>query len=372
MSTVTATRLLFEKAKAGWESNAGPWSDDSGDEEDGGKVGGCLHEGDETLPSLTSGPAASDSESEGEGDRVELLKTAFDLQRASRCTFVRYKHPRIRFVLPKIHAGTSREVDAILNSIRDTGATVQCVQDLSTQQPLANLGPDTSSDALESIFASLLIDPHAHLTSTLNIDCTILLALVSDLSHAEVEPEPRLHRAIKRQIDLEAKEQLLPTSLWPAMRGRTLVCTALAAKRMREIVEQIGTPAERARTELLLGEGDLGEGRSGELLIQGFERFSIHKVPKDWKLPIMVVEGDVDLEQLPKVAKKVRLELTDINRSVFLWGWAMGYTTISSNRTVEKLVKSIVEGANEEVEGPNIWLCGTARSLVGKEKGRAE
>ena len=334
VSTVTATRIIYEKAKAGWTSDSGSEGDDGG---------------------------------------VRLLKAAFCLQRASQCTFVRYKHPRIRFVLPNIHAGTSPEVDAVLDSIRKTGAIVQCAQDLPAPQSVAELSHHNSPDSLTSIFERLLIDPHTYLTSTLNIDCTILLALVSDLSNAEItEPELRLNRHIRRQVDIETKSQLLPTSLWPAMRGRNLVCTAAAAKRMREIVEIVGSPTEKARTELLLGEGDLGEGLACDKLIQNFQKFSMHVVPTDWNLPVKVKDDDVDFEELPKVAKKVSAELSDINRSVFLYGWARGYTTCSSNCEAHKLIRGIIEASSKEeggelVEGPKVWLHSTARSLVGKE-----
>ena len=365
VSAITANRLLFEKAKAGWESDDDDWSGESGDEQDGGKV---TSNGSVLDPA--SIPAASTSGAEGDDDAIGLLKMALDLQRTSRCTFVRYsgKHPRVRFVLPRIHAGAIPEVDAILDSVRETGAIVQCAQDL--------LMPDSGSDSeeqrtsLESVFERLLIDPHAHLTSTINIDCTVLLALVSDLSHAKVEPEPWFSGAIKRQLQLEAKEQLLPRNLWPAICGREMVCTTHAAKRMREIVETLATPTERARMELLLGEGELGTGKTGQDLVEDFQRFSIHSVPIDWKLPIEVVEGEVNPDELSQSSKRAWAELSPINRSVFLWGWASGYTTFTSNGTVARLIKRIAEADvdEEDVEGPKIWLCETARSLVGKEK----
>ena len=46
--------------------------------------------------------------------------------------------------------------------------------------------------------------------------------------------------------------------------------------------------------------------------------------------------------------------------------------TLTSNRSVKKQIEEIVESTEGEVEGPRIWLCNTARSLVGKEKGRRD
>jgi hypothetical protein len=362
VSTITENRLLFEKAKAGWE---GADSDSEGEDEsqDGGKVlaNGASHEFEE--------PCVDDS-SDDEDDKVELLKTALDLQKASRKVRIRYKHPRIRFVLPNIIEHHDPAIDAILASIRETGATIQCGTQLSSI-------PDTINGATSGIshpfpLEHILPDPLANLTPTLNIDCTILLALVSDLSHSAIYPTPTLHRAIRRQIALEADEKLLTSSLYPVMVGRELLCTAPAAKRMREIVQTIGTPGERIRTELLLGEGTTGEGKSAAKLRAAFAEQSIYPVPDDWRLPIKVQEGKYDLENLPTVAKKLEDALTEINRSVFLWGWERGIVTVSSNRAVAKTVEGIVDAEEGEVEGPAMWLCATARSLVGKEKGRRD
>ena len=167
-------------------------------------------------------------------------------------------------------------------------------------------------------------------------------------------------------MDLEAQEHLLPSSLYPAMAGRALVCTTEAARRMREIVTLIGTPAEKARTDLLLGEH---EDSTPAKLRAAFQEQSAYEVPADWKLPVRVVEAEVDMTRLPPVAGRVAELLSGINRSVFLYGWSEGCVTVSSNRTVVRLIEGIVE-AEEEV-GPGVWLCGTARSLVGKEKGRS-
>ncbi|KAI9766373.1 MAG: hypothetical protein M1840_006637 [Geoglossum simile] len=337
VSTVTETRLLFDMAKAGWEELSDPDEDYGGDE----------GYGDDGVPSTT-----------GNGDELSLVKLAEELSRAAKATRIQYKHPQIRFVLPKIAPGITPEIDALIANIKATGAQVECGSSLVTN--------DASVPAIGDVAQNLLVDPFASFSSTLNIDCTILLALVSDLSHGEITLEPRFHRAIVRQIELEKQEKLLPELLFPAMGARELVCTREAYKRMREIVELIGTSTEKERTSLLMG-GDLEKPR--KVLVNEFQGLSEYEVPRDWNLPIKVVESDTAAKKtLPPSAEIVAQNLSEINQSVFLFGWASGWTTISSNRTVAKLIENIVEEHREM--GPDIWLCPTARSLVGKEKNR--
>ena len=366
VSTITETRLLFEKAKAGWEGA----DSDIEDDEDGLIYNGLQQVSIDDPSEDTNGDRLDDDD-----NRIELLKMAEDLKRASLATRVRYKHPNVRFVLPKITEGHVPEIDSILASIRATGATVDTattvISQLSTKEPLP------------AIFSRLIINPFAKFTPTLNIDCTILLALVSDLSHEAITPESWFHHATRRQIELESKEQLLPMLLWPAIAGgKTLVCTSLAAKRMREIVDTIGTPSERMRTDLLLATSSTPVPAphyksSQSSLLAAFSSTTTHPIPPDWSLPICIIPFDPEacLAELPPVATKVAAQLTEINKSVFLFGWVKGWTTISSNRTVAKLIEGVVEAegtgeGKEEVIGPDVWLCGMARSLVGKEKGR--
>ena len=99
-------------------------------------------------------------------------------------------------------------------------------------------------------------------------------------------------------------------------------------------------------------------------------------MPKEWALPIKVVEWSSEEEaSLPSVAKVVGEKLSAINKSVFLYGWAKGTTTISTNRTVARQIEATIEAnrnGDEDLIGPHIWLGPMARSLVGKERGRKE
>ena len=64
--------------------------------------------------------------------------------------------------------------------------------------------------------------------------------------------------------------------------------------------------------------------------------------------------------------------LSTLNTSVFLSGWAAGFTTLTSNKTVAHQIESVVEnnrteGVDDEL-GPSVWICGVTRSLAAKEK----
>ena len=321
VSTITEMRLIFEMTKNGWEFGQND-TDSKADDED-----------DDTA--------------------LHLQKLARDLQRAAASVRIRYKHPRIRFVLPNIEYGVTQEIDHLITTIRSTGCDVQCANDIIAPSPLDEAIP------------RMVYDEFASFSSTFNIDCTLLLALVSDLSHGPVSIQPSHHLAIRRQIEREETDQLLPTSLWPAMADKELVCTSHAARRMREIVDLIGTPGETARTALLMGD-EIGSRQS---LLDEFQKYSTHIVPNEWRIPVKVLqEDDLDaLRTLPSVAKTVSEKLSDINRSVFLYGWAKGITTLSSNRTVVRMIEKVMEESGSDV-GPDIWLCPMARSLLGKEK----
>ena len=178
---------------------------------------------------------------------------------------------------------------------------------------------------------------------------------------------------------IEREHPLLPVEIWPATNNRELLCTDEAAKRMREIVDTIGTDTEKERTKILMGDSPLSGLETGTL-IQKFQELSDYQVPTQWKIPISVMEARpvIDLErkqgQLP-IINNVAEVLSDINYSVFLYGWVSGIMTISSNRTVVKQIEATVEkhrNGDDDLEGPLVWVCETPRSLIGKEKDRRE
>jgi hypothetical protein len=355
VSTVSESRLLFDMAKKGWEKDS---DSDAFSDEDG--------EGSPKRTVLRNFDG-EDSGEDSDDDELELIKLARDLRKAADATRVRYKHPRLRIVLPKIEEGNVPEIDDVLKEMRSYGIKVECQDSIFANASQAKLN-------------YLLPQPFRNFTTAVNIDCTLLLAIVSDLSHVkDIAILPSFHKAIVRQIEVEKEQPLLPTELWPAMGARELLCTKEAAKRMCEIVETIGTETEKERMYLLLGNAP-NDQLHRESLIQKFQSLSDWQVPADWGLPIRIVDAQPAIEaakaegKLPPVADEVAQVLSDINHSVFMYGWATSLTTISSNRTIDKQIEVTIENSRQadedDVEGPQVWICDTARSLVGKDKGR--
>ena len=328
VSLVTNTRLLFDLAKQGWES------------------GGSSDENEDPFP---------DDRSDDDRD-IPLLKTAKELANAASSMRIRTRHPKVTLILPRIVQGAQDEIDKVIADCEAAGVVVHSGDDMPSPPGITEAIPLIAPDPFETF------------SKALNIDCTILLAVVSEFSHAKVSKEPWFHTALQRQVEIEDNENLLPSLLYPAMWNHRLVCTKEAAKRMREIVDTIGTPSEKARTAILMGDG----GKTHEELIEEMQQWSAYKVPTEWRLPIEIIDQNEDdcQSKLPAQADHVIQEHTAINKSVFLYGWASGNTTITSNRTVVKQIENELD-KYEDLDDriwPSIWLCPTARSLVGKEK----
>lgn len=326
-SSITNNRLIFDLAKLGWHS------EDSEDED------------------------IEPPNDQSDEDEVPLVKMARELCLAARSYRTRTRHPVVHLVLPRITPGETKQIDDILTKCRAAGAIIFTGEDIAPAPPLTK------------VLSTMAPDPFSTFSDTLNIDCTILLALVSEFSHARVAKEAWFHKGLQRQVEIEGNENLLPALLYPAIGSRKLVCTREAASRMREIVATIGTASEKARTEILL---NTNEDKSHADLIHEMQEWSAYAVPEEWNLPVQIVDENENdcLSTLSPEAQSVGRSMTDINRSVFMHGWAKKLTTITSNRAVVKQIENDLEKFQDldEHVWPSIWLCPTARSLVGKEK----
>ena len=367
VSTVNEDRLLREIEKARWELAE---SSDEGSAED---------EPDADAKKASSLKLDS-SPLQDEYDRMDLVRSTADLIEASRSNRLHYESPRVRLVLPKISVSPPEQLSPLFDRLRAKGVLI----DYTTT-------PTTGIEDLNShVFPNLLPSPHPLMTSTVNIDCTILLALVSDLSYAEDHPvHPSFNEAIRRQIELEKQDHLLPLSLWPALAGKELVCTAEAEIRMREIVDTIGTPSERIRTDLIMGSRPSPAADGQTLMTPAadpsdlrarLQQHSDFPVPDTFRIPIAIkhapsdeeISSEIEKGILPAIATQVAADLTPINKSVFMFGWVHGCTTASSNRAVVKAMERMIEKHEPGWKGPEVWLREPARSLIGKEKERVK
>ena len=332
VSTVSEKRLLFDLAKLGWMNDS---------------------DSDDDMPDAQS----NNWEEDDDDDQVDVVKHARELARAARANPIRGRPPNVYFVLTRIVTGKTPAVDTIVDKIRATGAVVQCANDIPPSVPL------------HAVLPQLLLDQSRALSHTLNIDCTILLALISDISH---KPCPILDwypGEVRAQINEEAEEHLLPTHLYLAIGAHPMVCTKEAADQMNLIVQTLATDTEKLRANLLIGQGDR-QGRSAEDLVTEWASLSDHDIPEGFKLPIQVTPVNTDelVDRLPTVATKVAAELGHLNKSIFLYGWAESLTTLSANRGRARQIESIVNGhgLKDGEAGPHIWLCGESRSLIAK------
>ena len=247
-------------------------------------------------------------------------------------------------------------------------------------------------------FASMLPSPAIPLTDTLNIDCTLLLALISNISHVSPQSlrshERSYHSAILRQVESEDAVPLLPTELYPVLVGRKLICTAHAASRACQIVGTMGTSMERRRASILFGQGVYADMKENELR-SALQGTSVHAIPEDLCVSISQLEFGPDAAFQTKcvhfpatIAKRAieAINMSPINRSVVLYGWCENIVTVSSNQAMAARLRDSIDGVLDDLEqmtsekntsvcqkhfqGPRLWICETARSLVGKHKRR--
>lgn len=366
VSTIKKDRVLFDIAKAGWE--------------------GCH----QCAVSERSIPGGTIEESD-----LRLLKIAKDLHTASLQTRISYRHPKVRLVLPGITEGDSEEIDAMLRDIRAIGVNVECA---TNSEPIVSESHALITSPMGS-FESMLLSPPEPMTRILNIDSTILISLISDISHVypSALPDPQVisaekrpfHRAILQQILEEEESPLLPTELYPVLAGRNLVCTVPTAARVCQIVETMASSTERIRASMIFGRGNYAGIKEAELR-QELGRYSVHPVPNDLSLAITQIDFEAEaafskshvehfafpVSIAKRAADNMSWSLT--NQSVLLYGWRENIVTITSNQIIAghfvQAINKVLDdqerenAAVEEFRGPEIRILQTARSLIGKHK----
>jgi hypothetical protein len=107
VSLLSNNRLLFDKAKLGWEdaSSSEEEEDDDDDEQEKTKE-------------------EFGSKKEEDDNDVPLVKMTKDLVRAAKEVKIRTRSPRITLVLPKLREGEVPEIDRIMDQLRSLGANL--------------------------------------------------------------------------------------------------------------------------------------------------------------------------------------------------------------------------------------------------------
>jgi hypothetical protein len=374
ISSSTQRRLILEMAKEGWEH----YGDDSDEIED---------VAEQKPPKAT---------------KIELLRHAEALQQAALNTRALYKHPKVRFILPRLHEGEQTDIDALLADMRRIGVTVECGFEVQHR------GSERLADTFHRMCPQVFRPSPGRV---LNLDCSILIALVSDQCHQSPSTLPSrplnesrsYHAAILQQMGQEEHQPLLPTELYPLFADRALTCTSEAATRMRAIVDKMGTESERLRANIILGSHN--HVSSSAQSIVALQALSAHAIPLTCRFPVQNVDVDVsalttfsapgndmsersslspdevERSSYPRhIASRLArsIQLTPLNASVLFYGWQADLVTITSNgvavRQVERGLNAVldtVEGDGTVVDGfrePKFWLVHGSRSLVGKEK----
>ncbi|KAJ2992185.1 hypothetical protein NUW58_g2252 [Xylaria curta] len=269
---------------------------------------------------------SDDSESEGGVTQyfsdIPLVKLARSLKTIAEGHQIRNSTPTPTLVLPRIFEGESIEIDKIVKFCRDMGVSVSCGNAMPSPSPLS-----------KDLLYEMVPNPKRRITSELNIDTSVLVALTSDISHLQVTVESWFGQSQKDHIDLEANDPLIP-QLCSLLNCHTLVCTKQAARSLARIVHTMGTAAENARAHLLLTPD---HSTSREQRVEAFRALSIHKdsIPLQLQLPIRIVDPETRLndcqDHLTSPLQETLQILAQPGRSVFYSGWVSGLTTVTCN-----------------------------------------
>ncbi|KAL9088841.1 MAG: hypothetical protein Q9159_002877 [Coniocarpon cinnabarinum] len=304
VSSITPKRILYDCAKEGW-----------GRFGEGLEGSDAENEDQKTETSTPNGRDGSTGDIERDVPEIPLLRSARDLVAAAKANRVRGRIPQVRLILPRISKGDSSEIDLLLHQMTKLGCTLTLSPEYPSHEP-----------NLEDVLDAMPVNPMARLSTTLNIDCTILISLISDISHvSNLKPESWFNAMLLEQLKFESEEALLPNILYPVLKGRRLVTTEKAAAQCRVIVETIGNENEKKRCTVLLDCCKEEEAR------KSLQQLSDYDVPADLLISIEVFRDDVvPVDAVPRSHISERLlvavcgKLSKINGSVFGFGWRTG------------------------------------------------
>ncbi|KAG9254312.1 uncharacterized protein F5Z01DRAFT_655125 [Emericellopsis atlantica] len=301
-----------------------------------------------------------------------LARAIMRLVEDAKAHRVDYRIPRIRVVMPSLRRSENDDVGLYLDVLEKMDPSVKITISCADSDFLLSPVPDMAT-ALQS----LVVHPLTNLTSTLNLDQTILMDLVSDITHLRLKPENWLPRNTQGHIQEENAGEggIMTKALYPVLQGRTLVCTSEVVGEFMDLVTKIGTETERERARLLLGlEGSQCETRAG------YNKLTIHPLPDDLQVPITVIPTSwasattlqevIASKGLPSIAlpvsKAARSKLSPARIGVFLQGWLMDCHTLTGQKEMLSKFRVWVDQCrlSDEDTGPRVWRIDVTRNLL--------
>jgi hypothetical protein len=346
---------------------------------------------------VAEGWASETEDEDGEGDaedglgHTEFADTVKKIILAARWNHCHHLH----LILPGLQEGKSELVDRMIHYIRHKIGGDEVLVDVSCAgSPFLNEAAPPLDNAIAALVRDrdpLVGDDCGRLTETVNLDPSVLVALVTDLHHGPVPLQPECQQEIIAKSILEhetdnnelvPRQDILPAVLYPALCGRKLVCTRSAAAYFRKLIDAISTHSEETRAALILPPADpSGEAPSPETLRHTLQQWSTVPVPADLNLPVQIVP-DVDLADippliesntLPPMAHNIARDLSPLNRSVYCYGWAHRITTITGHRGIERqlrlsLARHWTRGEDRDETPPDIWHRHLGGYLIHRDK----
>ncbi|KHN99327.1 uncharacterized protein MAM_03025 [Metarhizium album ARSEF 1941] len=316
---------------------------------------------------------------EQEWEDVVLAKQVKRLIAAARMNRHEYRIPRLRIALPNI-GRDNNDVNVLLEQLARIDSGVEVMVDDGESDFLKAPTP-----GLDAAIENLLGHEFDGLTDTLNLDHTILIDLISDITHFRLEPEPWQEETTRAQIEEERRHDgAMVKALYPFIENRTLVCTPEAAEHFHQVLATVGTSSEKERGNLIVpfGKAHRGDSESeSEAAIRSrFEKLSTHALPSTVQIPIKVIDECwtwPEIEQAASGSSRLPAMAVDVARhsgfkssklSIFMYGWASGNVTLTSNKEVKGNIRTLVEThrRGDDDYGPSIWRLDVTRNLLAK------
>lgn len=319
-----------------------------------------------------------DTVDKDEWEDAPFVKQVRRVVAAARLNRYEYKIPKVRLLLPNLSRGVDEDVDILLEQLTTMDPGVDLLVEDATS--LFFTGPPP---CLEDAIRNLVGNSLQVLTETLNLEHTVLVDLISDLTHLHLQPQLWHSRTTRDQIEEENKhpDGIMAPTLYPLLQARRLVCTYEAAEHFHEMLTTVGTPVERERGRLLVPIFSPERDEPEVDLRARFNALSERPLPDAVQFPVAIlpsgVRWDVDLvqrfveaEQLPPVALAiVRKNLLRSSRlSTYMHGWIEGIVTITSNKEINAHMKTWVEAGRQrdDERGPQLYCVQVTRNLLAK------